>query len=163
MYRNGVAQHGIGRWVRLIDIYLHDVEQYCDSGTGLACITQTLYGWKKWGHVMYDYWIYCPAYHFLPFLAFVGEGTSWSRGFGVFRDRFDSRKASAARPVSVPSSSPPTARFEGMRVPFCRLFIPSILRATLCRMNPSFLFVTVPVAVGRVAVAGTASAVWMPF
>ena len=47
MYHNGVARHSIGCWVKLIDIYLHDIEQYCDSGTGLACITQTLYGGKK--------------------------------------------------------------------------------------------------------------------
>ena len=111
MYCNG--WHGMVSVARLdvLSFYCHDVEQYFDSGTGLHWITQTIYGGKQWGYVVYDYKIYSPTYYFLPFLAFVSEGTSWSRGFGVFRDRFDSRKASAARPVSVPSSSPLTARF----------------------------------------------------
>ena len=101
----------MGSRVTFIDIYCHDVEQYCDGGTGLDSITQTLYSGKKWGYVIDDYKIYCPAYYFLPFLALVSEGTSWSQGFGVFQDRFDSRKASAAQPVSVLSSSSLTTRF----------------------------------------------------
>ena len=49
-------------WLDLLTFYCHDVEQYCDSGTGLHCITQTVYSGKQWGYVVYDYKIYSPTY-----------------------------------------------------------------------------------------------------